>query len=51
MNLLAFTLVSHLTIAAFKPMNLWKAITRTQQVEEVVKPLPTAIAEAFGRAA
>jgi hypothetical protein len=51
MNLLALTLVSHLTVAAFKPLNLWKAITRTQTVEEAVKPLPAAIAEAFGRAA
>lgn len=51
MNLLALTLVSHLTVSAFKPLNLFKAITRTQQVEEVVKPLPAAIAEAFGRAA
>jgi len=51
MNLLALTIVSHLTVAAFKPLNLWKAITRTQTAEEVVKPLPMAIAEAFGRAA
>lgn len=51
MNLLALSLVTHLTVASFKPLNLFKAITRTQQVEEVVKPLPTAIAEAFGRAA
>ena len=51
MSLLALTIVSHLTVSAFKPLNLWKAITRTQQVEEVVKPAPAAIAEAFGRAA
>jgi hypothetical protein len=51
MNLLALTLVSHLTVAAFKPMNLWKVVTRTQTVEEVVKPIPVAVAEAFGRAA
>ena len=51
MNLLALTLVSHLTVVSFKPLNWFKAITRTQTVEEVVKPLPVAIAEAFGRAA
>jgi ABC-type nitrate/sulfonate/bicarbonate transport system permease component len=51
MNLLALTLVSHLTVVAFKPLNLWKIVTRTQQIEEVVKPLPVAVAEAFGRAA
>jgi hypothetical protein len=51
MNLLALTLVSHITVVAFKPMNLWKVVTRTQTAEEVVKPLPDAIAEAFGRAA
>ena len=51
MNILALTIVSHLTVAAFKPLNLWKAITNTQQVVEVVKPAPAAVAEAFGRAA
>jgi hypothetical protein len=51
MNLIALSLLSHLTVAAFKPMNLFKAITRTQQVEAVVKPTPEAIAEAFARAA
>jgi len=51
MNILTLTLVSHITVAAFKPMNLWKVITRTQTAEEVVKPSPEAIAEAFGRAA
>jgi hypothetical protein len=51
MNILALTLVSHLTVSAFKPMNLWKVVTRTQTAEEIVKPLPADIAEAFGRAA
>ena len=51
MNLLALTLMSHLTVAAFKPLNLFKAITRTQTAEEIVKPLSAAVAEAFGRAA
>lgn len=51
MNILALTIVAHLHITAFKPLNLWKAITNTQQVEEVVKPAPALVAEAFGRAA
>jgi hypothetical protein len=51
MNLLVLSLLSHLTISAFKPLNLWKIVTRTQQVECLVKPSPDAVAEAFGRAA
>jgi len=51
MNLLALTLISHLTLTSFKPMNLFKAITRTQTAESPVKPSPEAVAEAFGRAA
>jgi hypothetical protein len=51
MNLLALTIVGHLTVAHFKPLNLIKFITRTQTVEAVVRPLPSAVAEAFARAA
>lgn len=52
MNLLALTLISHLSVTAFiKPFNLFKAITRTQTVESFVKPSPKAVAEAFARAA
>ena len=51
MSLLTLSLLSHLTISAFKPLNIWKAITNTKSVEAVVKPAPAAIAEAFGRAA
>ena len=51
MNLLALSLLSHLTIVSFKPLNLFKAISNTQTVEAVVKPAPEAVAEAFGRAA
>lgn len=51
MNLLALTLISHLTLTSFKPFNLFKAIPRTQTIESIVKPSPEAVAEAFGRAA
>jgi len=51
MNLLALTLISHFTVTAFKPLNLFKATTNTKTVEAVVKPTPKQIAEAFGRAA
>jgi len=51
MNLIALMLVSHLTVVAFKPLNLFRAISRTQTVETPVKPQPEAVAEAFGRAA
>lgn len=50
MNLLAFTIVTHLTTMSFKPLNLVKWISRTQTVETPAKPSQKAIAEAFGRA-
>ena len=49
--IITMTLISHITVAAFKPMNLWKAITRTQTIEVPVKPSLMEISEAFRRAA
>jgi hypothetical protein len=45
------TLISHMTFASFKPMNLFKVITHTQEIEIPVKPSQQQIADAFARAA
>ena len=49
--IIATMLISHLTITAFKPLNLFKGHTKTQTVEVPVKLAPAAIQEAFKRSA